>query len=502
MSLARTWDTPLIRPMGQCPKAMWENLFFIAVLFLACWAALLRFWGQWLGPDVPSTGLWSMLAAVVTWAVLFMKSADGARIAPARYVLACATLLFLYALSYPAMPRLVSSTLAVLAVSTGLLAALPPARRRCSTGLALWMIASLPLGVAVNIYFGYPLRLLVGWLASCALGGSIDALGAGLTDGNNTVFIDAPCSGITMLRVTVLLVGVVAVLCQLRIGATILLALLGMVLAIAGNVARVSTLFVLYGMGEVAPWLHEWTGLLAFVECAALVVVAALYLRRWEQRRADKVQAPIVSLTSIPSKLRIAVWSALGLSAMGAAMVPFTTNPPIHQATGIVTWPTLIEGEQWDVVAPDKEMLKFQETYIGDWVRGELRDSGRNILLRQCDAPTLTLHPTDECYRAYGFNCSTLDAWVDSQGHLWSKFLAVHPDGRVFTVRQCFFSIDPDVTTTAESLSEWTDGAKSWPDMASWYWAAARPGSGVKRTFAVAIAEAQDGEQGGEGIDD
>ncbi len=41
------------------------------------------------------------------------------------------------------------------------------------------------------------------------------------------------------------------------------------------------------------------------------------------------------------------------------------------------------------------------------------------------------------------------------------------------------------------TLSDWTDGVRSWPDAASWYWAAARPASGVARTLAVAIAEVQ-----------
>lgn len=464
----------------EVPVQALRSAALVLGLLVACWAVLLRFWGQWLAPDYPSTGLWSMLAAVATWAGLMYHDRDLIQ-PPSRWLIAtCALFLGGYVVTFGPYPRLLSSGFAMTAMALGLLATLAPARRIHATGLILWMLASLPLGVAFNTYFGYPLRIVVGYLASVLLGGGIDLLGAGLSDGTHTVFIDAPCSGVRMLRITALWVGMVTVLTQLRVIPTLLLAALGCLLALIGNTARVCILFILSRRGEVADWLHEGTGVAAFGGTVVLLTAAAL----WFQRRQGEAKRPGTRVS------RGMHWPAWGLAMVGvlAALVPLTAEEQVHEPVGETTWPLRVDGERWRETPPDAAMARFRDTYLGDWTRGTLEESGRTILLRQCSDPTLTLHTTEECYRAFGFRCSTLSAWKDTQGHLWSRFRAEHPDGRVYTVRQCFFSVDPGMIASGGTLSDWTDGVRSWPDAASWYWAAARPASGVARTLAVAIA--------------
>ncbi len=482
MSNVATWSGEDRAAPSEWPIQTLRNVALVLGLFLACWAVLYRFWGQWLAPDYPTTGLWSMLAAVGTWASLVYGDRVHTR-TPSRSLLqACALCLLCYAASYGPLPRLVSSFFAMSALAFGLLGTLTPARRRQSAGLLLWMWASLPLGIAFNTYFGYPLRIIVGHGASWVLGGTIEPLGAGLTDGTHTVFIDAPCSGVRMLRIAVLLVGVVSVLTQLRCGATFALACLGIVLAFVGNTARVSMLFVLSRQGDVSDGLHSGIGVAGFGGTAVLLVMAAL----WLQRRAKVGPAGSDSVKVGPW-----TYSMLLVAGLLAATIPLSAREQRHVGVGEAVWPIRVDGERWRETPPDAAMERFRASYLGDWSRGVLEESGRNILLRQCGEPTLTLHTTEECYRAFGYHCSNLSAWKDPQGHLWSRFRAVHPDGRVFTVRQCFFSVDPVVIAQGGDLSDWTDGVRSWPDAASWYWAAARPASGVTRTLAVAIAEVE-----------
>ena len=80
-----------------------------------------------------------------------------------------------------------------------------------------------------------------------------------------------------------------------------------------------------------------------------------------------------------------------------------------------------------------------------------------------------------------------LPAWQDAEGRTWSRFAARKADGAARVVRQCYFSIDSNVT--ARDLKDWLAGRESWPDVSAWYWGAARPGSEVRATLGVTVME-------------
>lgn len=462
------------------------HALLVSVVGLACWAALVRYWGQWLDPNYPTSGLFTMVGAVAVWGHGLYTARHSLEAPHAGWILGLSVLLLLYAYTYTGFPRLVSSAVAVVGLTVVMLATLPGPVRGGYWGLLPWMMASLPIGLAVNAYLGFPLRVAVGHLSSVLLLGEVRPMGAGLSDGVHTVFVDAPCSGVQMLRISVLLAGVVAVVLRLRIARVVALCALAVGLAFLGNTVRVCTLFLLTRRGEVFDWVHEWTGVAIFAGCAGVLVAAGLLLARWQG-------AEVEVRRSSPQRCawRGDRWPYVCLAGavLLAAVVPLATGDTATKGSDTtVPWPASIDGEVLALEAGNPLPAKYRATFLGTAVQGRL-SGGDPVLLRQCAVPTLTLHSTEECYRAVGFTCVPLPAVRDSQGHLWSRFEAVHPDGRAYAVRQCFFSIDGAVAAREGDLSDWVAGRASWPDVSSWYWAAARPGASVGVTLAVAVAE-------------
>ena len=189
---------------------------------------------------------------------------------------------------------------------------------------------------------------------------------------------------------------------------------------------------------------------------------------------------------------------ALLAAALLAFAVPFAVAERPHAGGASIAWPEIVAGEHFSIAAPDPALASYRAVFLGTMAQGMLEPSGRLVLLRQCAEPTLSLHTSENCYVVAGFQCATLPAERDAQGHLWSRFSAVHPDGRSYVVKQCFFSVDANSVKASSRLEEWTAGRPSWPDSSSWYWAAARPGGAVVgHTLAVTIAESEDGAEAG-----
>ncbi|MBL7646170.1 MAG: exosortase/archaeosortase family protein [Candidatus Hydrogenedentes bacterium] len=462
-----------------------SNMLVVGVAVLGCWGAWWRMGGQWFEPGFNASGLATMGVAIGFACYRAWATRREAVPIAWPWLFACAGLLTAYGLLYGGTPKLVTSLIAVMLVSAILLGALPREERQRAWGLAPWMLASLPLGVAVNLYFGYPLRVAVGWIASAVMMGQVTPLGTGLSDGTHTVFVDAPCSGIQMLRVAVLLAGILAVLFRLRLAGTVILCLNAVLLALVGNTLRVCVLFLLTRRGDVSDALHTWSGLVIFAGCALALVGAGVAIARWqipEVRSKGSIRAQYRPVATVSG-------AAFYLAALLAFAVPFAVAERPHEGGNSVPWPTMLMGERFVASPPDPALAKYRDIFLGTMVQGVLEASGRLVLLRQCVEPTLSLHTSENCYVVAGFQCAALPAERDAQGHLWSRFSAVHPDGRSYVVRQCFFSVDSGSVKASNRLEDWTTGRPSWPDSSSWYWAAARPGSEVGHTLAVTIAE-------------
>jgi exosortase/archaeosortase family protein len=145
--------------------------------------------------------------------------------------------------------------------------------------IAFWAQVALALPVLPSLQFtlGYPMRIVSAVLATALLqvhGLVVARQGTFLVWHGEMVQFDAPCSGVNMLWAGLLLTLMGCVLLRLPAPKVMLAVGLSIILAIAGNVLRASSLFyVEAGLIPDAPgWWHDGIGIVAFTLSAAVTL--------------------------------------------------------------------------------------------------------------------------------------------------------------------------------------------------------------------------------------
>ena len=213
------------------------------------------------------------LLALATLGVLAGRHHRALRVSPSLAWLGTATGLLLAAtLARAALPPLLSSLLAVLALAAALLAFLP--RQVAATPVLGLAVLALPLLSSLQFYAGYPLRVLTAEASRWLLAPFFTVWRAGstlLVDGR-LVIVDAPCSGVQMVWLGYFTACAVALGVGLR-DRLLAARLPGVGLAVlAGNVLRNSVLVAAEGAGRPLPaWGHEALGLAVLAGVCAVV---------------------------------------------------------------------------------------------------------------------------------------------------------------------------------------------------------------------------------------
>lgn len=157
-------------------------------------------------------------------------------------------------------------------------------------GLVLLALPALP---TAQFVLGFPLRAAAGELAARLLGLcglAVVREGVSLRLGDRLVAIDAPCSGVNMLWMAVLLALVLAALGGASAARTALLVTAAGALAIAGNALRAASLLLIESgiapppRGLGADTVHVALGVVAFMLAAAPLL--------WMARRQPEAVAP------------------------------------------------------------------------------------------------------------------------------------------------------------------------------------------------------------------
>lgn len=241
-------------------------------------AQALAFWavGAWWlrratdGSDEP----WGLVAlAAAAW---LLKDERPRPLEPDRLLLP-ALLTLLYAATFHRVPMLVSATLAACALASTAGAAL------LGRPFVPWLwglaVLSLPWLSSLQFYLGYPMRVASGELAATLLrmnGLSVHRVGTGLEWAGQTVFVDAPCSGVQMLWAGSLLAVLLAAVHRLDTRSTALLAGAAAVILVLANGLRAAALFYPEaGLLPLPAGAHSGAGVVVFAAAAAALILLA-----------------------------------------------------------------------------------------------------------------------------------------------------------------------------------------------------------------------------------
>jgi exosortase/archaeosortase family protein len=349
-------------------------------------------------------------------------------------------------------------------------------------GLVSLLLLAVPMEDSFQFALGYPMRRVVTVGASWLLAGMADASGVSLTDGVHTVFVDAPCSGVRMLSGFLVVAAVLSLMHGHGIVRVLVMQASGVLAMFLCNAFRTAALFLLETRLGAPGWMHEAVGVFAFVPGVVLLIAAAAGLSRlrwmpWSPRWAVWLRQP-------------AQFRGAGL-LVSAACLATVFSPESGSDTALAAmpapqWPAQWNGVPLEAQPPDGMTQRFAASFPG--AMAQFRMGEKSVLLRTCTSTTRRLHPSEDCYRGSGWNCTPMPPQRDEQGRLWTRFLARHPDGRERVVSQCIFGL-PSLPAGGD-LGDWVTQAPAWPDVSAWYWSQWRAETPAAFTLAVTVAQA------------
>jgi len=197
-------------------------------------------------------------------------------------LLPVALLLAAFAASYGMLPPVARAAIAIAAtLFCGHLVAFkerPP--------IAFWGLVALALPVVPSLQFvlGYPMRIVCAALSVGLLqvhGLVVERQGTFLVWRDELIQFDAPCSGVNMLWAELLLTLMGCVLFRFSVIKVMIAVVLSLVLAIACNVFRATSLFYVEAglLPHAQPWWHEGIGIAAFTVSAIVTLWLLTRLR-------------------------------------------------------------------------------------------------------------------------------------------------------------------------------------------------------------------------------
>ncbi len=435
----------------------------------------------------PSLGWWRARVRgdpEEAWGLLVIAGLAGflgarpARPLTRRVMAGLAMLALGVAAAAPGAPPLVRAGMALM-LAFGVAAG--PRLRSGERAPALALLAlGLPLVASCEFFLGYPLRRVATELSAIllALGGILARPeGTGLVGPFGLVAVDAPCSGIRLLRTGLVLAAGTALAARAGASGLGIRLATASLLVVLGNAWRAAGLYPLEVAFPSRPeWLHEAVGLV----CAAAVVVGILVvdfvLPVGEPAPESGSGSGVGGDRPGPrwrAGLGLALLAAvLGLANGGSRAWPAASGP----GNGLPAFPGFPTEREGVALSPLPLGAREESLAAGFPGRiGRFAWGGRELVLRYLTAPTRRLHPATDCYRGLGFTVRERTLEVDPRGRTWSRFRATSPEGRSFLVRERI---------------EGPTGA--WPEASSW-WFAAVFGGAEGPWWAATVAEPDPG---------
>lgn len=361
-----------------------------------------------------------------------------------------------------AAQRLPHTVAGVAALAAGLLTPGPWRRGRWPDPAVVGLLLlALPAMMMIELFFGYPLRLVAAALAAgllAAAGLPITRTGAMLVWQGASVWVDAPCSGVRMLWSGVWLGMTVCGLVGMGWGGTLAAGMLTIAVVVLVNTLRVAGLtLVEVGLLPPGPGFHFALGGMLFAG-GAVAVVAGI---RWLSRLPRLVPAATPNVVRKASdaagpedqrRTRYA-FAAYLLAALCTVVMTWERQPSSATvAKPFPGWPTSFEGMPLHETPLTEQEAAFNTAFPGRI--GRFTNGGRVVILRWVCHPTHRIHSSADCLRSAGYQ-TTYEAMVASPDGDWSAFTAAH-NGTMLQIRERCHD----------------ETGNSWPDVSSWFWAA------------------------------
>lgn len=244
---------------------------------------LISFWPVWRwyvsritdGSDEP----WGGIALIAALLLLHLTKRKIDTINNRLYLPAVLTLL--YAISYGFVTPLLRAIIAIMAVAILLCRTVYGDKLR--VGIIGLFLLSLPLTASLQFYLGYPLRSLTATIVAPLIrfgGLPVIAEGVTLIWNDKSILIDAPCSGVKMMWVGIVLACVLSVIFNLNNLRTLFAITISIILIVIGNIMRSMTLFYTEsGVIELPLWMHEAIGAMAFLYTSIIIAISIRKLR-------------------------------------------------------------------------------------------------------------------------------------------------------------------------------------------------------------------------------
>lgn len=247
----------------------------------AFWPAWQWFW--WRMTTCPNE-IWEVLPLAAVAGMVFLRwnassNSPGGTEPDLRMPTA---LTLLYAVTFPLLPALPRTALALTALTASL--SILFLKRRFHLGLWGLMLLSLQLHNGLQFYLGYPLRVFVAAVTAPLLrlsGFNVIREGTCLNWGGELILIDAPCSGIKMLWAGLFLGFLLTTFGNLNTIRTLLVLVCATVIVVFANILRATALFYIESNVISAPaWCHSGIGVLMFAITAIAIVLCAEKLQK------------------------------------------------------------------------------------------------------------------------------------------------------------------------------------------------------------------------------
>lgn len=435
------------------------RLTLIAMWLVATWPVGPWMWSRTAPISEKLLGLFTIGSAI---GLLLLRgrseTAGSSRATRPVPVLVWPTLLALaYCAAFARLPELAVAMIAMIGLATTL--------HVCSRGdgkllpLTGLLLLALPMIDRLQFYLGYPLRVIVGRLASTMLqtmGYAVATEGAVLNWQSRIIAIDAPCSGVKMLWAAGYLTFALAMLWGLSNLQTLLAGILVLILVIVGNSFRTASLFFVETRPESFPaWMHSAIGMAAFGFTAVLIWLVLNWRFRPDNLRPSEQPIPSSANEANvwPSRSWLIGFSmCCCLAAIGPLM---SSSPQTTSLDAFSGWPPEFSDPKFQAVRLTKHESAFAESLPGRL--GKFTDGRRQFLVQWIAEGSRLVHSSTDCLTKAGYTVKPDPIRIDSFGNRWAAYQATR-QGQSYHIMERLYD----------------DSGHEWHDVSTWYWAVLR----------------------------